>query len=355
MTSLPSQFRHTLSPRFLHRHHLYLHALRVAAAYACSLLLSLAFSIPHGEWMAITVFVVMGGLPHVGSVLNKGRQRALGTLAGSVAGMISIALYARSPLLCYLFMTLVALFSGYFALGRDGYIAQLAGITLAVVAGLGDSPLDMALWRSGNVFAGVALSMLFARLLPLRATDNWKYLLADNLHDCAGLFDRIARLENEHLYQDVFDRLNRRLVQQRSLMAAMRKEIDVDAGELEQLHRTQRGIISTLEQMDLVSRGSQHQDELERMRQQFAGEQVEAMSILELLSQALGNDWPDVLDQIEAMPFTRHEAGGDGDEVTRSFDAQGYYWMNVQLLHQVWRLHGLVRRNMECWRSAPAA
>ena len=86
-------WRRALSPYSIYRHYPVLHAVRVGLAYLLTVALVLGFDIPHGEWMSITVLIVMGSLPHLGSIFKKARQRAIGTAAGALAGILLIALF----------------------------------------------------------------------------------------------------------------------------------------------------------------------------------------------------------------------------------------------------------------------
>ena len=83
-------WRRALSPYSIYRHYPVLHAVRVGLAYLLTVALVLGFDIPHGEWMSITVLIVMGSLPHLGSIFKKARQRAIGTAAGALAGILML-------------------------------------------------------------------------------------------------------------------------------------------------------------------------------------------------------------------------------------------------------------------------
>ena len=83
-------WRRALSPYSIYRHYPVLHAVRVGLAYLLTVVLTLGFDIPHGEWMSITVLIVMGSLPHLGSIFKKARQRAIGTAAGALAGILML-------------------------------------------------------------------------------------------------------------------------------------------------------------------------------------------------------------------------------------------------------------------------
>ncbi|WP_081433576.1 FUSC family protein [Laribacter hongkongensis] len=113
-------WRRALSPYSIYRHYPVLHAVRVGLAYLLTVALVLGFDIPHGEWMSITVLIVMGSLPHLGSIFKKARQRAIGTAAGALAGILLIALFTKVAWLGYVLLVLAAAICGYLAIGPAG-------------------------------------------------------------------------------------------------------------------------------------------------------------------------------------------------------------------------------------------
>ncbi|SUX88906.1 FUSC family protein [Chromobacterium violaceum] len=152
-------------PYYLNRYARQVHVLRVALAFLFGLALVLASGIPHGGWMLVTILIVLGGVPHWGGVRRKALERMGGSLLGALAGLAAILLHGVSPYLCYAWMLLVVALSSWHAQGRGGYLALLTGITLVIVGGLGDEPINEALWRSCNVLIGSLIGMVAAATL----------------------------------------------------------------------------------------------------------------------------------------------------------------------------------------------
>ncbi|MBA8735815.1 FUSC family protein [Chromobacterium violaceum] len=239
-------------PYYLNRYARQVHVLRVALAFLFGLALVLASGIPHGGWMLVTILIVLGGVPHWGGVRRKALERMGGSLLGALAGLAAILLHGVSPYLCYAWMLLVVALSSWHAQGRGGYLALLTGITLVIVGGLGDEPINEALWRSCNVLIGSLIGMVAAATLPLRALDSWRFLLADNLREAALLYNRIARrlpVEGDA----ALDQFNSRLVRLRGLLPAVTQESALTHRQLDQVQRCQRSIWTLLDRMDEVS------------------------------------------------------------------------------------------------------
>ncbi|MBJ2239819.1 MULTISPECIES: FUSC family protein [unclassified Pseudomonas] len=243
--------RPLLDPYRRYRHAKLIHAVRVSIGLLATILLTTGINLPHGEWASVTMLVVIGGLQHHGNIGKKAVERAYGTLIGASVGLLLVAqqAYLGQPLLTYLLMSVVCGFFSYHAIGKGGYTALLSGITVFIVAGHGDNPLSDGLWRTVDILIGIALALAFSFALPLYAVYSWRYNLASALRDCAGIYSRIISgqsvTDDEHL--KLLNRLNAAMLQLRSLMPSVSKEVRISMTELDAIQRHLRMCISTLE------------------------------------------------------------------------------------------------------------
>ncbi|SAL12445.1 membrane protein [Caballeronia sordidicola] len=241
------------SPYFRYRHAKYLHAARVALALLASIALTSGIDIPHGEWSTVTLLVVIGGLQHHGNIRKKAAERAVGTMLGASLGLGLILLQSvtHSTMITFMLLAVITGVCAYHAIGKPGYIALLTGITTVIVAGHGNLPLDVGLWRTLTVMIGIAIALAFSFVLPQYATYSWRYRLADNMRDSARIYGAIV--EGRHIPVDAmsqqFATMNARLVSSRSLLASVAKEIDAPVAVLEDIQRQHRSIITALEMM----------------------------------------------------------------------------------------------------------
>lgn len=228
-----------------------IHAVRVSLGLLASILLTTGLHLPHGEWASVTMLVVIGGLQHHGNIGKKAAERAIGTLVGAAIGLGLVVQQAwlGLPWLTYFIMAVVCGFFSYHAIGKGGYTALLAGITVFIVAGHGDNPISDGLWRGVDILIGIALALAFSFALPLYAVYSWRYNLADALRDCARIYGRIIDGQpvsaDEHL--QLMGRLNAAMVQLRSLMPSVSKEVKISMTELDAIQRHLRMCVSTLE------------------------------------------------------------------------------------------------------------
>ncbi|WP_150717006.1 FUSC family protein [Pseudomonas fluorescens] len=243
--------RPLLDPYRRYRHARVIHAVRVSLGLLATILLTTGINLPHGEWASVTMLVVIGGLQHHGNIGKKAAERAIGTLIGAGVGLLLVAQQAwlGMPWLTYFAMSVVCGFFSYHAIGKGGYTALLSAITVFIVAGHGDNPVTDGLWRGVDILIGIALALAFSFALPLYAVYSWRYNLADALRDCAKVYGRIidgqAITADEHL--KLMTRLNAAMVQLRSLMPSVSKEVKISMTELDALQRNLRMCVSTLE------------------------------------------------------------------------------------------------------------
>ncbi|MNQ98412.1 Inner membrane protein YeeA [compost metagenome] len=228
-----------------------IHAVRVSLGLLASIALTTGINLPHGEWASVTMLVVIGGLQHHGNIGKKAAERAIGTLVGAAVGLVLVVQqsWLGMPWLTYFAMAVVCGFFSYHAIGKGGYTALLAGITVFIVAGHGDNPVADGLWRGVDILIGIALALAFSFALPLYAVYSWRYNLADALRDCATIYARIINGQpvtaDEHL--KLMGRLNTVMVQLRSLMPSVSKEVKISMTELDAIQRQLRLCVSTLE------------------------------------------------------------------------------------------------------------
>ncbi|WP_429394787.1 FUSC family protein [Pseudomonas laurylsulfatiphila] len=243
--------RPLLDPYRRYRHARVIHAVRVSLGLLATILLTTGIKLPHGEWASVTMLVVIGGLQHHGNIGKKAAERAIGTLIGAGVGLALVAQQAwlGMPWLTYFAMSVVCGFFSYHAIGKGGYTALLSAITVFIVAGHGDNPVTDGLWRGVDILIGIALALAFSFALPLYAVYSWRYNLADALRDCAKIYGRIidgqAITADEHL--KLMTRLNAAMVQLRSLMPSVSKEVKISMPELDAIQRNLRMCVSTLE------------------------------------------------------------------------------------------------------------
>jgi uncharacterized membrane protein YccC len=349
-SALSRMVRTITSPYYRFRHAKVLHSLRVGLAMIASILATTGIHIPHGIWSSVTLLVVIGGLQHSGNIRKKAAERAAGTLLGASIGLLLIVqqnLLGSLPL-TYLLMSIVAAICAWFAIGSSGYIGLLTAITMCIVAGHGDNLIDVGLWRTLNVLIGIVIALAFSFALPLHATYSWRYGIASNLRECARIYTRLLEgetISDEEQVKRFLD-INTRLVQLRSLMPSVAKEIDVPQARLEEIQRLHRSVLSSLE---LLASGSpMHADAAARAAYaRECGAEVHAVrGMLLAMARALRFGRLTHFDIPAAAPLAQAHRTAVPELPP---GLQGPYWLGQRLAEQVDRLRALLLETEPNW------
>ncbi|MFM0286195.1 FUSC family protein [Paraburkholderia megapolitana] len=359
-------WRIATSPFYRYRHAKLIHGVRVGLAMLVSILATTGIDIPNGVWASVTLLVVIGGLQHQGNIRKKAAERAAGTLLGATIGLgliIQQHLIGSLPL-TYVLMSLIAGVCSWYAIGKAGYLALLTAITMVIVAGHGHNAIDVGLWRTANVLIGIVIALAFSFALPLYATYSWRYLLADNLRECARIYTRMvgggtvgAALSADEQTR-TFLRLGTRLVQLRALIPSVAKEIDVPQSMLDDIQRLHRSMLSALEMMTTGT--LTHVDAAARaaFAQQCGPQWHRVRGVLLGSARALRFAGATRFRMPEAPPAPVTVAGTPIDPATNlpadpqpdlPADLQGPYWLGLRLAEQVEQLRALLAQTERHW------
>ncbi|WP_231422804.1 FUSC family protein [Pseudomonas sp. Leaf59] len=341
--------RPLLDPYRRYRHAKLIHAVRVSIGLLATILLTTGLNLPHGEWASVTMLIVIGGLQHHGNIGKKAVERAYGTLIGASVGLLLVVqqAYFGLPLLTYLLMSVVCGFFSYHAIGKGGYIALLSAITVFIVAGHGDNPISDGLWRTVDILIGIALALAFSFALPLYAVYSWRYNLASALRDCAAIYSRIiggqSVTDDEHL--KLLNRLNTAMVQLRSLMPSVSKEVRISLTELDAIQRHLRMCISTLEILGNTRPDPRDEQAMARMQMMLKSEHRQIRVQLVGMARALKSGFTERLDRPAA-----HATDGGGLQAPVHSALDGYRLLTLQLAGNVEGMRQQLARTSSHWR-----
>lgn len=239
-----------------YRHRRLIHAVRLGGAVLFATALARLLHLQHGEWIGMTVFVVLGMLQFQGAIYSKAVERMLGTVIGLGAGLGVLWLnqhYFHGNLLFYLTVGTASALAGWAAVGKNGYVPMLAGLTMCMLIGdNGSEWFDSGLMRAMNVLIGAAIAIAAAKLLPLKSTLMWRFMLADNLTDCSKMIAEISngrRMTRERLEENMakMRQINARMVKSRSHLAATSGESRISPAMMEAMQHAHRKIVNTTE------------------------------------------------------------------------------------------------------------
>lgn len=339
---------------YYHRHRL--HVLRTSLALIVTFLVVHLVSLPHGSWALVSTLMVMGNLPHIGGVLDKGGQRLLGTLLGATWGIV-LMLIPDPPVGVVPAWTLIGIAIATYATfaTRYGYSALMFGISLLLVVGDGNHDLSIALWRAFNVLLGTAIGMLITLLvLPQKATDVLRFLLADNLDKLARLYHAhtSAPAESDIDTRNLLKATTAQLVEQRGLVDAIHSERRLRRNQLDDLLSLQRRMLSTVElllETHWTTRaGHDRIDAMPGLRE----EQHHLARALGTLAFQVRTGQPIDLKvgRFDLQRYAAQATTARGEDGRTLFSPSGYLWLNRELA----RLTGELSRRLSSLSRLPS-
>lgn len=211
------------------------HAIRTAVGCALGYWLARKLHLQSGQWVLITVAMVMLSEPRTGGILRKSFQRFLGTLLGAAAA-VAILLYLPGghPLLWAL--PALILF-GYLAADPDkSYVGVLGAVTLIMVGMETERNLEFAGKRVAQIVLGLLVALVVSQLvLPDHARLRLRRAVATFLQ---GLADLASGKGDRDVIEP---RMVNSLAEQRKLVTeALAEQEEVDKQVLEDLLTAER-------------------------------------------------------------------------------------------------------------------
>ena len=384
-----------------------LHAIRLGLAVVAAMLANLISGLPHGEWTTITVFIILGLLQYQGAIYTKAKERILGTLLGIIIGLSLLWLSHHMLGYLWLYYVLIGVISsiiGYFAIRQLGYLGMLTGITMCMIISSTSSLGQDGMFRALNVLIGTLIAVSATFILPLKSTLMWRFLLANNIEACADIYTGVAHYINQPLSyssrqqnlelsnqqsstvvkaikqasipnSDSFQAhintsleadpapslaplsademakqlkvINQRLLKVRGHIAATTGETGIDKSKLEQIQRTHRNIIGTI---DLLLSAAPKLAKLpidDDNRVLLVHYQQELTQGMRHMAAVLRSPSDEVF-----RPLTKIQVSQYPSISSLIFDWQGYFWLTQTLQVQLQSLSDLLKETKPKWFAA---
>ena len=177
-----------------------IHSLKTAVALLISMIVTRVGDFPaQGQWVLITVLVVMCAQSRVGAIMQKSYMRFWGTLLG--ASIAALTLTLAYPSLLWVTLTLcfaTALFS-YIA-DSPSYLSEagpLGAVTVVIIL-IGQKPsYGTVLSRFLEINLGILIALFVSRFLwPLHSHTQLRQLVRTTIGDLQQLFTQLTSLSS---------------------------------------------------------------------------------------------------------------------------------------------------------------
>lgn len=153
------------------------HSAKTAIGCIIGLILAKMLGMVQGQWIVITIIVVMCSQLYVGSVLQRAYLRFLGTLIGCLFAIITILTTKDNFLSIIVTISLSSFLFSYLATSNEKfmYAGTLGAVTTAIIL-LGQThSVNFALQRLLEICAGIVIASIVSQfILPIHARSHIK-------------------------------------------------------------------------------------------------------------------------------------------------------------------------------------
>ena len=341
------------TPYKRYQHQRLIHTLRLAMAVVLGSVVAHVFHLAHGEWISITVFVVLGTMQYQGAITAKAWERMFGTMCGLVVGIVLLWLDQHLLHRNIGFFVLVGVISavcGWKSLGKHGYTAMLAGLTMCML--LGHASEDWAyetMMRGLNVVLGALIALGASQLIPIKSMLMWRFIVADNLVACSRQLAAITspKMVQQDEWLDLLAEqriINARLVKARSMINAAANESHISINTMESMQQTQRGIVSSvnlmLSSIPKLPKPHIHSADEQLLSRHFASLQHD----LRLTARLLKGEW-----RQHIAPSFDEEDSILVLAAKLPFEWQGFIWTSLNIRAELFTLLTLLQYQRENW------
>lgn len=173
-----------------------IHSFKTAIACILGLALFRYFDLPSGQWIPITIIVVMSAQSHFGAALQKAYMRFLGTLGGVLTALFTFYFFGNNIYAMFIVIFFACILFTYIASagGNISYAGTLGGVTTVLALASPGSDSHLAIIRGFCIVIGIIIALFVSRLIfPIHARDQLRYSIAENLRNFRKLIFNIAQ------------------------------------------------------------------------------------------------------------------------------------------------------------------
>lgn len=172
------------------------HSLKTAIALLFGLLFSYFFKLPlQGQWVLISILVVMCAQSRVGAILQKSYMRFLGTVIGAIVASLTLWLVYPNVVYTILILCLATVLFSYIADSSSTWseVGPLGAVTLVVIVAAQNPSFNTVISRFLEINLGLVIALLVSRFIwPLHSRTQLRYSL---IHTLDALKNLVKQLE----------------------------------------------------------------------------------------------------------------------------------------------------------------
>ncbi|EKE01178.1 MAG: putative membrane spanning protein [uncultured bacterium] len=177
-----------------------IHSIKTAIACLIGVIIEKHYNLPSGQWIPITIMVVMSAQTHFGGALRKAYMRFLGTVSGVAITTMILLFFGNSLtiILCAVFIVCIIFTYVASSNGDISYAGTLGGVTVLLTLTGQQVGIEMAAQRGLYIVIGIAIALFVSRIIfPIHARDRFRYHVAITLRNLQKLYHKTVRLSIE--------------------------------------------------------------------------------------------------------------------------------------------------------------
>lgn len=177
-----------------------IHSIKTAVACLIGLGIEKHFDWPSGQWVPITIMVVMSAQTRFGGALRKAYMRFLGTVAGVITTVTTLYLFDHNFIAILIVVFLACLIFTAIASNKGdiNYAGTLGGVTVLLTLSAANADITMAIQRGWYIVIGIVIALLVSRFVfPIHARDFLRINVANTLRNLKKQYNSTISMGSE--------------------------------------------------------------------------------------------------------------------------------------------------------------
>lgn len=173
-----------------------IHSVKTAIGCLIGVAIEKYYNLPSGQWIPITIMVVMSAQTHFGGALRKAYMRFLGTVSGIAVTVTVLYFFGNNIVVIFGAIFIVSMIFTYVASshGDISYAGTLGGVTVLLTLAGQQVSVEMAIQRGFYIVIGIVIALLVSRFVfPIHARDRFRYHVATTLRNLQKLYHRVVQ------------------------------------------------------------------------------------------------------------------------------------------------------------------
>lgn len=208
-----------------------IHSFKTLIACLIGVALAKLSNLPSGQWIVITICVVMCSQLYVGSVLQKSYLRFLGTLIGCLFAIVAMLISPNIHVAILGAIAISTFIFSYIATGQESfsYAGTLGAVTTVIIMLNPQIPtITIASERFLEISIGILIASLVSQFIfPINARTHLRHAQAKTLTELRDYFiatTSVKHPEKELVYIETDEKIAKSLLRQRQLAKESARE-----------------------------------------------------------------------------------------------------------------------------------